>query len=82
MGHDEGRQEQVDRSNCPGLITPEEAKVGIIPGYICKPGGVGMVSRSGTLTYEVIWALTEAGMAATAVGIGGDLSTAPTSSTA
>jgi succinyl-CoA synthetase alpha subunit len=59
--------------NCPGLITPGEAKVGIIPGYICAPGNVGLVSRSGTLTYEVIWALTEVGMGqTTAVGIGGD----------
>jgi len=59
--------------NCPGLITPGEAKLGIIPGYICTPGNVGMVSRSGTLTYEVIWALSEIGMGqSTAVGIGGD----------
>jgi len=59
--------------NCPGLITPGGAKVGIIPGYICKPGNVGLVSRSGTLTYEVLWALSEIGMGqTTAVGIGGD----------
>ncbi|HLF01810.1 MAG TPA: succinate--CoA ligase subunit alpha [Anaerolineales bacterium] len=59
--------------NCPGLLTPNEAKVGIIPGYIAKPGSVGIVARSGTLTYEVIYALTNNGMGqSTCVGIGGD----------
>ena len=59
--------------NCPGLLTPGEAKIGIIPGDIAIPGNVGAVSRSGTLTYEVLYALKQKGMgASTCVGIGGD----------
>ncbi|MFN3741309.1 MAG: succinate--CoA ligase subunit alpha [Anaerolineales bacterium] len=59
--------------NCPGLLTPGEAKVGIIPGNIAIPGNVGIVSRSGTLTYEVLYALKLRGIgASTCVGIGGD----------